>query len=510
MPTRLAPEKVTAHGVFYHASMREFDHCMHADLRPTRVWGYAAQYPGPTIEAQQGVPVQVHWENNLPTSHLLPVDFTLHGAMPPAPAVRAVPHLHGSRTESMYDGMPENWFLPGASARYRYRNEQRAATLWYHDHADGLTRLNVYAGLAGFYLLRDAEEARLNLPSGDYEIPLMLQDRTLGEDGKLLYVPTDEAGQPLPPGVWGPECYGELPVINGVIYPYLEVEPRAYRFRLLNAANARFFNLFLNAAGPGSPFPVLKEFQQIGTDGGLLGQPAALSRLLLAPGERADLIVDFRGLDGKEVILSNDAPAPYPGWDAQTSTHAALTELMQFRVTRPLRPGAPAFSMPSLPPLEKLREADVKVTRDLVITAEMDSTGKGMSMLLDGKPYNAPVTEIARLGSVEKWRFINPTDDSHPIHLHLVHFQILNRQGFDTKGYSRGQVQLVGIVRPPETNEAGWKDTAVVHPGEVLTLLIRFDGFPGRYMYHCHVLEHGDNDMMRPFLVIAPKAEQPA
>src|SRR5581483_3024169 len=170
------------------------------------------------------------WENQLPSEHIFRIDPHIHGAMPPAPAVRTVTHLHGSRTTSESDGLPEKWFTPGSSSVYSYPNSQHAATLWYHDHALGITRLNVYAGLSGLYLLRDDRERSLDLPSGDYEIPLIVQDRTVDEQGQLVYDPTFEDGQKIAAGIWAPEFFGELPVVNGAIYPYLEVEPRQYRF----------------------------------------------------------------------------------------------------------------------------------------------------------------------------------------------------------------------------------------------------------------------------------------
>ena len=345
IPKRLRPYRTSPGKTQYRMRILECRQQLHSQLPPTTLWGFEGQYPGPTIEALQNRPIEVRWENHLPARHLFEIDAHIHGAGPPAPAVRTVPHLHGSRTESASDGLPEKWFTSGASALYLYPNCQLPATLWYHDHAVGVTRLNVYAGLSGFYLLRNEEERKMNLPSGEYEIPLLLQDRTLNDQGQLAYVPTMESGEKLPPGVWGPEFFGELPVVNGAIYPYMEVEPRRYRLRMLNGANSRFFHLYLNLAKRATDIPALVEFHQIGTDGGLLSSPVALNKLLLAPAERADLIVDFSGLEGKIVTLGNDAPAPFPGWDQINSRHPRLYELMQFRVTRPLSK-VNAFSLP--------------------------------------------------------------------------------------------------------------------------------------------------------------------
>jgi len=510
IPKRVTPAETGKNGDLYRIRMLEFKQQMHSQLPPTRLWGYEGQYPGPTIEAFRGKPIQVEWENHLPAQHIFPIDPHLHGAMPPTPTVRAVPHLHGSRTRSESDGLPESWFTPGASALYSYPNSQQAATLWYHDHAVGITRLNVYAGLSGFYLLRDDEERAMGLQSGDYEIPMVLQDRTLDDDGQLLYSPTHEDGVKLPPGVWGPELFGELPVVNGAIYPYLNVEPRPYRFRLLNGSNSRFVNLYLNLAKKPTDIPSLVPFHQIGTDGGFLPKPVQLSKLLLGPAERADLIVDFTGLEGKTVTLSNNGPAPFPGWDMIILHNAQLYEWMQFRVTLPLAANAKSFTMPSSASFARLDDTASVATRDFVITEEMDAQGRSHGAHINGKEYDDPVTEFVKLGSVEKWRFINTTDDTHPVHLHLVQFQILERQGFNLAAMQKGTLEFVGVRRPPAANEAGWKDTAVVNPRDVLTIVVRFEGYTGRYVFHCHMLEHEDNDMMRPYVVVPEEVKPPA
>jgi spore coat protein A len=503
IPEQLTPDHTRKDTAIYRVRVLEFQKQLHSQLPPTRLWGFEGQYPGPTFETVRGMPIEVEWQNQLPLRHLFQVDPHIHGAMPPSPAVRTVPHLHGARTSSESDGLPEKWFAPGQSARYLYPNTQAAATLWYHDHAVGITRLNVYAGLSGFYLLRDDQEHGMGLPSGKYEIPLLVQDRTLDDAGQLVYAPTHEDGVALPPGVWGPEFFGNLPVVNGAIYPYLEVEPRPYRLRLLNGANSRFFNFYFNLANKPTDIPSLVSFRQIGTDGGFLPKPVTLNRLLLGPAERADLIVDFSGLEGRTVTLSNNGAAPFPGWDMMTMHHAALSELMQFRVTLPKTSNVKPVSV-SLPASSSaLTEAAAVVTRDLVLTEKLDSQGRSLGVRINGKGYDDPVTEIVKLGTTEKWRFINTTDDAHPMHLHLVQFQILNRQGFDMIELQKGTLRFLGSPRLPAANEAGWKDTAIVNPRDVLTILVRFEGYTGRYVYHCHMLEHEDNDMMRPYEVIS-------
>jgi spore coat protein A len=507
IPKRLTPQSTHKDKVQYSVRMSEFTHQMHSQLPPTRVWGYEGQYPGPTFDVMSGVPVEVRWENALPEKHIFQVDPHIHGAMPPTPAVRTVPHLHGARTRSESDGLPEKWFTPGKTERYHYPNEQQAATLWYHDHALGITRLNVYAGLSGFYLLRDAHELSMNLPSGDYEIPLLIQDRILDDKGQLVYAPTWEEGTAVPPGAWGPEFFGDLPVVNGAIYPYLDVEPCRYRFRVLNGSNARFYNLYLNLAPRPTDVPSLVPFHQIGTDGGFLGKPAPLHNLLLGSAERADLIIDFSGLEGKVVTLSNSAGAPFPGWDQVTIIHPLMEELMKFRVRIPLSSKAKSFQMPANMPLPKLDPKASVANRDFVLSELMDKQGKSLGLRINGKGYDDPIVESPKLGSIETWRFINTTDDAHPMHLHLVQFQVLHRQGFRLGNFLlEGKMDLVGAPRPPADHEAGWKDTAVVNPNELLTIIVRFDGFAGRYVYHCHMLEHEDNDMMRPYEVVSDKS----
>ena len=230
--------------------MRQFRQKVHRDLPPTTLWGYNGTWPGPTIEAQRGKLLSVRWSSNLPTSHLLPIDHSIHGAESSLPSVRNVAHLHGACVLPDDDGYPEGWFTasgehgpkfnPRPSA---YPNSQPAATLWYHDHCLGITRLNIYTGLAGFYLIRDEAEQSLNLPSGEFEIPLMLQDRLFHRDGSLFY-PTMVNGPKEHP-LWVQEFYGDFNCVNGKVMPFLEVEPRRYRFRILNAANSRFYHLRL-------------------------------------------------------------------------------------------------------------------------------------------------------------------------------------------------------------------------------------------------------------------------
>jgi spore coat protein A, manganese oxidase len=507
IPKRLTPDGHHRGTPQYRVRMQEFQQQLHSQLPPTKVWGYEGQYPGPLFDVERGKLIEVRWENQLPTEHIFRIDPHIHGAMPPAPAVRTVPHLHGSRSESESDGLPEKWFTPGKSAVYRYPNGQQATALWYHDHALGITRLNVYAGLSGLYFLRDAFERSLNLPSGDYEIPLILQDRTLDQQGQLVYAPAQDDAIPLSPGLWGPMFFGEFPVVNGAIAPYLEVEPRPYRLRLLNSCNSRFLRIYFNLARNVTDIPNLVPVHQIGSDGGFLPAPVKLEKFLLGPAERADLILDFSSLAGRTVTLCNDAVAPFPGWNVLNAQWPAIYEFMQFRVTRPVK-NPRTFTMPAQMPFTALDPAEAVRTRDFILTEEMDDKGRSTGLHINGKGYDDPVTEIIPLNSIEKWRFINTSDDAHPMHLHLVQFQVVERQGFNIPAMTfQNHLQLVGMPRKPHTGESGWKDTAVVEPGDVLTILVKFEGYTGRYVFHCHMLEHEDNDMMRPFEVVPVPAE---
>ncbi len=504
IPSRLQPVRKNKGKLEYKVRMMQFQQRLHSQLPPATLWGFEGKYPGPVIEAVTNEPVSIEWMNQLPEKHLFEIDTKIHGAMPPAPAVRTVAHLHGARTASEDDGLPEKWIQPGHSATYHYPNQQRAATLWYHDHALGITRLNNYAGLAGMYLLRDEQEKQLNLPAGPYEIPLVVQDRLLNDEGHLIYAASSMAHARLAPGVWGPEFFGNVPVINGAIFPFLEVEPRRYRFRVVNASNSRFFSLFFS--DPALPFStVAMKFFQIGSDGGLLPEPVEVTSTMLAPAERADLIVDFSGHAGKKFIVSNYASAPFPGTgnDESPMKAAPLQQLMEVRVSARLRgsdeSAKPAWSIP----FERLQTETAVKTRELVLYESLDAQQNSLGVKINRVGYDDPVTESPKLNTTEIWRFINTTDDTHPMHLHLVQFQILERQSFEIQKYmDSGVIQYKSKPRPPEKNEMGWKDTVRVNPGEVTSIIVPFQGFTGKYVYHCHMLEHEDNDMMRPFQVM--------
>lgn len=457
---------------FYKIDARQIAAKLHRDLPPTSLWGFGGSVPGPTIEARTGEPVSVEWINALPPRHFLPIDHTLHGAEAGKPEVRTVVHVHGAKAPPESDGWPEDWYTPGKSKTYFYPNGQDPAMLWYHDHAMGINRLNIYAGLFGLYILRDKIEDDLNLPSHSYEIPLVLADRFLRRDGSLEY---PVSGHPESP--WVPEVFGNAMLVNGKLFPFLDVEPRKYRLRMLNASNGRFYQPSLSND---------QNFSLIGNDQGLLPAPVEISNFVFAPGERMDLVVDFRDHAGEQIVLRSGA-----------------FDLMQFRVGK-----ARVKDESSLPRVlrefKRTLESSAVKMRTLVIREYMNQGGESMRMLLNGAHWSMPVTEDPALNSTEIWSIVNPTDDSHPIHLHLVRFQLLDRQRFDGEYFNMtGQVRIGGPFEPPEPSESGWKDTIRAHASMITRFIVKFEGFPGKYVWHCHVLEHEDNEMMRPFVVKA-------
>jgi FtsP/CotA-like multicopper oxidase with cupredoxin domain len=575
--------------------------------------GYPQTFPGPTLEARVGVPTTIKYTNNLVgpggtppvLQGLIAVDQTLHWADPlgqhgsftqysgPVPAVT---HLHGGEVPSAYDGGPDAWWTPGMAYRgpgfvsdtYTYPNEQEPTTLWYHDHALGATRTNVYAGLAGFYLLRDPAREPANLPGGSddpavdqygnpYEREIVIQDRMFDTNGQL-YWPSLGINPTVHP-FWGPEFFGDVIMVNGKTWPYLQVEPRRYRFRMLNGSNARFYELRL--ASTSKPSRSVPGFWQIGSDGGLLDAPVLLNdpvvptprRLLLAPGERVDLIVDFAGYAGQVMPLLNSAKAPFPqGAPADPKTTGTI---MQIRVGTTVTGLVDNSFNPAVTktlraaPIE--RPTMVPVTRALTLNENMGPLGP-LEMFVNNTMWAMGATETPAVGSTEVWEIINLTADTHPIHLHLVQFQLINRQAFNTKSYAKAYgMPMAGMGPPlpydvrsaatgnklggnpditphlsaalslPEFNERGWKDTFRMNPGEVTRVLVRvapqdanaraggpvtegmnlfaFDptapmgttdsyGYPGGpgYVWHCHIIDHEDNEMMRQMLITNPLA----
>jgi spore coat protein A len=488
----------------YDMYIEEVSQNLHSELPNTTVWGYGdapgnATYPGPTLENTTGQPITVNWINDLRdtsqvgsplrTDHYLPVDTCPHGAENTA---KTVVHLHGGHVPANVDGYPEDTFLPGNQVTYVYPNNQNAATLWYHDHALGITRLNVYMGLAGFYLIRDAVENALGLPSGEYEIPLVIQDRSFHVDGSLKY-----------PTVWQEMFLGETMLVNGKVWPRHDVKQGEYRLRLLNGCNTRTLTLDFCPGANTVPCPSPATFQLLGQEGGLLPAPVPLTEVTLGPAERADIVVDFAPYaGGSSVYLQNTAPAPFPG----TPGVGELHDVMRFDVqavagfTDPV-PGA-------LRSMEILNEADATQFRTLeLVKGPADAcspfvwevkTTDGLNGAELGSRW-VDITEEPHLGDTEVWSFINRSGMMHPMHMHLVFFQVLDREAFTEVG---GQIVPSGVKVPPAPYEMGWKDTVQVGPSEIVRVIARFEDYDGFFPYHCHILEHEDHEMMRQMHVV--------
>jgi spore coat protein A len=548
--------------------MRAAQHRFHRDLPESTIWGYDGTVPGPTIEAERGHPVTVEWRDEL--SGQLPIVVTrapehadangvpvqcvpgLSGGTPDLNAAalsgHAVVHLHGGLTPAVYDGWTENLLAPDQSAVFHYPMNQRAALLWYHDHVMGVTRFDVYAGLAGMWIIRDKRERELGLPEGPpFEVPMLIQDRNfdLDEKGRLsgrLLHKTD-------PDVM--EAFAPFTVVNGKVWPVLEVQPATYRFRLLNGSNARTYRLVLFKDGE----PQLDRITQIGTDHGLLGAPVNVppGGLLLASAERADVLVDFSDLEpGSELTLLNTAKAPFDGSTFRAATAESAADLdgllayphvMRFRVGggRAARRTIPHilatdYETPSSQDLgaasrraialverELVGQPNMLTMRELAPVAEDDrgpvvtvtDNGRTVRYRVVASHFEDATTFFPMLGQYEIWQFINLTGDTHPIHLHLDPFQILSRRPIryeiakgDTEDFAL--TAAVVLERDPDDaldhmiddNERGLKDTIRVNPNEIVELAVRFTNFSGRYMYHCHILEHEDRDMMRPFVTM--------
>jgi spore coat protein A len=431
-----------------------------AELLPgvrTEIWGYDGRFPGPTIVSRRGRPVTVRHYNGLP--------------------VPSVIHLHGGHTPASSDGYPTDLILPNGSTGagrshhhhpdpeasvttgyrdYRYPMTQRAATLWYHDHRMDFTGPSVWRGLAGFHLVHDDEEERLPLPKGDRDLPLMIVDRAFAADGSLRYPSRDPSLQ-QEPGVrqsYMQGVVGDVILVNGAAWPVHEVVAARYRLRLLNASNTRRYRLALDPPAPGGGLV------QIGSDGGLLPRPIVHDVIDISPGERFDVVVDFAGYrPGQEITLAN------------RFGEGPTARVMRFRVSRAVRDDA---TVPArLSTVEPLVPEQASVVRDFVFRNAEDHTWE-----INGRHFDASRTDATvRLGAVEVWRFT--TDFHHPIHLHLAQFQVLRRNSEGRGPY-----------------DAGWKDTVDLRPAERVAVIARFTDYPGRYVLHCHNLEHEDMAMM--------------
>jgi FtsP/CotA-like multicopper oxidase with cupredoxin domain len=559
----------------------------------TTVWSYVKDndpatfnYPAFTIEARVGTPTRVKWINGLVDKngnylkHLLPVDQTLHWANAPAGPgnqdsrgktaalyegpVPIITHLHGGESQQQFDGFPEAWYLPDArnipagyattgsffnyfknlpsntlgnqwgpgAAIFEYDNQQAATTLWYHDHTLGMTRLNVYAGPAGFYLLRDGPfDAALGYnPPGSgaaviTEIPIVIQDRSFNRNGSLFYPAhrkffdgftgpfLPSANSDVPPR-WNPEAFFNTMAVNGRTWPVLNVEPRRYRIRFLNGSNSRFLILKLvNDPLATRPATQALSFLQIGADGGFLPAPVTQNQLLMSPAERADVIIDFTGKNNQTFYLINEGPdEPFGGGVPNTDFPAAdpgtTGQVIKIVVgntitgteTGIIPTGADLPDPPVLGGVTNTRQVSLnELTSALpfegpiaALLGTVDLTGPSGVPLM----WADNITENPAIGSVEVWEIFNFTEDAHPIHIHDVQFEIVEREVIG------GGTSIAG-QNTPLPGETGRKDTVIAFPGEITRVKALYD-IGGLFVWHCHILEHEDNEMMRPYFIGNP------
>jgi FtsP/CotA-like multicopper oxidase with cupredoxin domain len=432
IPPVLKPARTDATTDYYELVQRE----AMAEIIPgvrTRIWGYNGSFPGPTIRARRGRATVVTHTNKL--------------------GVPTVAHLHGGVTRPEFDGFPTDTIAQGEARRYEYSNAGRAATLWYHDHHHLHSGRNLYMGLAGFYLLEDGAEINGRLPREERDIPLMLQDRAITPDGELIYDHYGHRG-----------VEGRVMLVNGAPWPVLDVATRSYRFRILNASNATPFRLALSTGQP---------MTQIATDGGLLPRPVSLTEIDITMGERVEVVIDFSHCPvGSRVVLQN------------LRASGPLSRVMRFDVARSERDDS---SVPEvLADFEPLQIWRATRMRTFVFGGEPRwGIPPAVKWVINGKRFDpSRIDADPKLGDVEVWRFVNRSflgifTMLHPVHTHLAPFQILRRNG-----------------RAPLTHEGGWKDTVAIDRGEKVDVIIRWSGYRGRYLLHCHNLEHEDHSMM--------------
>ena len=542
---------------YYAMECRESEWQFHSDLLPAKAnsyWYGGAQlqyqgvgspisgYLGPSIVALKGKAVVLDMTNKLPLTPLYAnsYDDTLgegRAAMYPNTSRIAV-HLHGGFVPPHLDGHPDSWFdpngdhgmaygslegAPANGARYWYPNLQGPCLLWYHDHSMYQTRLNPFAGQAAGYVIIDGDDTvvpgmgGLNVPKFPYDVPLVIQDRTFFEDGSMFY-PT-ASGQPTeyPHPIWQPEYFGDTPVVNGKAYPFLAVEPRRYRLRFLNGSQARVYELSMGG----------KPMWLIGTEQGLLPSPVRIKKIVLAGAERADVIVDFGGDFGQEIPLFNTANAPYPNGE-----DVKIPRIMMFRVNKRLS-GKDTTAPPHklvLPAFQGILPPPANTpTRDWVLKEAFDPfTGEPSDVKVNGRWFDDPVEDFPQVGSTEIWNWVNLTEDAHPMHPHLIKFQVLGRVPLDVARYEADWLAWIEAGRNPAArpqaldyatgprqvpmpDEIGWKDTVKASVGMITQIVAKFDVPPGsalgnsggyEYVAHCHILEHEENEMMRPFAVV--------
>ncbi|KAJ4836073.1 Multicopper oxidase lpr2 [Turnera subulata] len=501
----------------------------HRDIPPTPVFALGtcsqdATVPGPTIEAIHGIDTYIQWENHLPAQHILPWDPTIPTAIPKSKiGVPTVVHLHGGIDEVKSDGYGLAWFTNGFSETgpnwvqkvYHYHNLQQPGNCWYHDHTLGLTRVNLLAGMIGSYIIRQPEvEAPLRLPSGgEFDRVLFVFDRNFYTNGSLYMNPV--GNNPSIHPQWSPEYFGDVIVVNGKAWPTLTVRRRKYRFRIINASNARFFNFFFTNGLP---------FVHVGSDSAYIDSPVSSDSLLLGPAEIADVVVDFSKSTTSTTILANDANYPYP---TGNPVNQANGNVMKFIIKSQQEPD------PSVIPatLIKYPVADPSIaaqTRYITLDEYTSSTGEPTHLYINGVPLSAPVTETPKVGTSEVWYVINLTGDNHPFHIHLALFKVLDQTALVNQTEFQACMNVtndavkcrlenyaVGGKLDVVAQEKGWKNVYKMQPGYVTKILVRFAYInsdkpypfdateePG-YVYHCHILDHEDNEMMRPLKPVA-------
>ncbi|OIW06972.1 hypothetical protein TanjilG_18360 [Lupinus angustifolius] len=500
----------------------------HRDLPPTPVYAYGldqdkATVPGPTIEALHGVNTDVTWQNHLPPNHILPWDPTIPTPLPnKTNGIPTVVHLHGGIHASDSDGNANSWFTAGFERRgptwtnnvSHYPNNQHPGNLWYHDHAMGLTRVNLLAGLIGSYIIRDPSiEVPLRLPHGDkFDRPLIVFDRSFRTDGSIYMNST--GNNPSVHPQWQPEYFGDAIIVNGKAWPRLTVQKRKYRFRIINASNARFFRFFFTNG---------LKFTHVGSDSAYIEKPVETNETLLGPSEITDIIVDFSKSRSSVVILANNAPYPFPSGD---KVNKANSKVMKFIIL----PNKTVDDSQIPKTLIKYPSGDlssVSQTRYIAMYEYTSNTDEPTHLLINGKPYEAPVTETPKVGSTEVWYVINLTEDNHPLHIHLGLFKVLEQiELVKSKEFKECMTKLNDAIKchvdkytrgkkvTVPAHESGWKNVYKMNPGFVTKIVVRFSyihtnasyGFdataePG-YAYHCHILDHEDNAMMRPLKII--------
>ncbi|MEV0247847.1 multicopper oxidase domain-containing protein [Nocardia sp. NPDC050712] len=521
--------------------VREGRHSFHRDLPPARSWGYdGLAHLGPTIEVRSGEPAPHTVFANELGEHILAgdIDLDLHGSEhSDLTRPKIVVHLHGAPNEPGSDGHPYNTFTPGESGGYDFNNDLPATTLWYHDHAMGVTRLNMYAGLAGMYWVRDEFDTGavgnpLGLPAGEFEIPLILQDRLFYPNGEQRF----HLSAVLPRNFWGGGFSGDVMCVNGKAWPKLTVGRGLYRFRMVNASAMDDYHLFF---GNGMPFWI------IGGDGGLLAAPHRVTSLRIGAGERYDLLADFSGLrPGERVELRNDAQI---NAFSQLSGSRLIPNIMQFVVDeRPAFTGPVPRTLrgePGLPPaIVPIDRAAITRIRTATLNEPVEVKPPFLYFNINNLMFDSEDIELPEEGAVEQWNLVNVTETAHTVHIHLVQFQIVGRQLYDVAGYKLAHPSppphtrwtpdaepfLLGEMSGPGGHEAGWKDTVHCPPFQVTKVLMRFPtqaelGFdPDRefgadrhgrplrgYVWHCHLGDHEDHDMMLRYRLVKPGAPQP-